>query len=101
MKKTVQFLSEIEKLIREKTDYKANYTGDRNCFGGKNILGNHIKFVFGVNPKNNKLVISLESSVNEGSRLIKEIYVNRRNELANLGYKIDLSKGVKIKSGQD
>ncbi|CEJ73174.1 GTPase subunit of restriction endonuclease [[Clostridium] sordellii] len=97
MKKTVQFLSEIEKLIREKTDYKANYTGDRNCFGGKNILGNHIKFVFGVNPKNNKLVISLESSVNEGSRLIKEIYVNRRNELANLGYKIDLSKGVKNK----
>ena len=97
MKKTVQFLTEIERLIKEQTDYKATYSSNRNYFGGKNILGNNISFVFGVNTRNNKLCISLESSVMTGSRLIKEIYINRSNELSNIGYELSLSKGSKNK----
>ena len=97
MEKVIQFLTEIEKLIKYQTDYKVTYSGERKYFGGRNILGNPISFVFGVNSKNNILSISLESSKSIGSILIKEIYINKINELSNIGYRISLSKGSKNK----
>ncbi len=93
----IEFLQAVEESIISQTNYSGRYGGQRNYFKGHKFLGVPWNFVFGY-KKDGSATISLESSVEEGTKVIKYIGENHINQIEqSLGVPIELSEGVKNK----
>ncbi|HAM79235.1 hypothetical protein [Ornithinibacillus bavariensis] len=96
-KDVIEFLQAVEESITTQTNYSGRYGGQRNYFKGHKLLGIPWHFVFSY-KKDGTALISLESSVSEGTKIIKYIKEKHFEQLKEtLGIPIELSEGVKNK----
>jgi hypothetical protein len=95
----VELLKAVTTDINAHTDYKVSYAGKKSYLGGGKLLNKPLYFVLGYSRRDNSGAISLESNKEEGTKLLKQIYVEKGDYFREqLQYPITLVEGVRNKS---